>query len=98
MPNDKLLTKIFEHQRLLTQEMRDRLKKHLTEPLEQAFCETEKYLNFLINQDTVDTSHLQQLQKLWDKLTKEIETAQRSINMKLDTLNAQAEMTKLYQH
>jgi RNAse (barnase) inhibitor barstar len=96
MKKDDLLKKVFQHQMMLLGEIEERLKDNLTEPLQAAFSQNKNYLQALIQAETIDTKKLNELQSLWEKLTKEIEQAQRAFSQRVDLMNAQQEMAKLY--
>ena len=72
MTKSNLLKSIFEHQKMVSQEMRTHLGGHLTEGLKDLFEENETLLEELENQDTVTPEDLSRLQNLWERLTHHI--------------------------
>ena len=75
MTKSNLLKSIFEHQKMVSQEMRTHLGIHLTEGLKDLFEENETLLEELENQENVTPDDLSKLQNLWERLTHHIGAA-----------------------
>ncbi|MGL6187579.1 MAG: hypothetical protein ACRC12_00855, partial [Holosporales bacterium] len=66
MASQDTLKRIFEHQLLLTQEIRESLKENLTEELQAIFEESEIFLKKLHEQEQIQQTDLEKLQKKWE--------------------------------
>ena len=96
MATDDLFSKIFEHQLLLSKEMQERLKDHLTPQLKAIFKENQDHLEFLLKQDNPSQDDLNKMQEIWEKMTTEIDRLRKDADNQLDTLNAEEKITEFY--
>ncbi len=97
MASDDLLKTIFEHQLLLSQEMKNRLKAHMTETLKILFEKNEAYLAELLGQEVVTSENLGKLQRLWEDLTEAIGKITKDNTGAINVVNSQHSVAKLYQ-
>ncbi|MEH0002398.1 MAG: hypothetical protein V6Z78_02355 [Holosporaceae bacterium] len=96
MESDELLKKIFEHQLLLSEEIKKRLGDQLSDTLKKTFEGNEHYLKELLAKDVVSPKDLEQLQHLWETLTNEINAVKAQSTNTLETVNTQEAISKLY--
>lgn len=96
MASTDILKRVFEHQLLLTQEIKEQLKDHLTEELIAAFADNEEFLKKLQAQEEVQQPDLERLQKMWENLTQSIDRMQANLNTEIDTLQKQESLNHIY--